>query len=67
MGAGATVASGNLTELKCAETVVVWIASRGETSAAVSPAGLSEASVGSTPFLPDDLNKQLANPQAGCY
>ena len=61
------MAAGPPTEIKCAETVSVVIASRGETSAAVSPAGVAEAAVGSTPFLQEDLLKQPANPQAGYH
>ena len=67
MGAAATVASGPPTEVRCAEQVAVLFAARIETSAAISPVGVPEAAVGSTPFLPDDLNKQPASPQAGCF
>ena len=67
MGAGATVAAGSLIELKCSEGVSVWIAAVGETSGAVNPGGAPESPIGSTPFLPQDLNKPPANPQEGCY
>ena len=67
MGAGATVAAGLVTELKCAETVSVIWAVEGETCAASSPGGPPAAAVGSTPFLPQDLGRPPANPQEGCH
>ena len=67
MGAGATVAAEPPTEIKCSEGVSVWTACPGETCAPVNPGGAPQASVGSTPFLEEDLAKAPANPQGGCY
>ena len=67
MGAGATVAAGPVIELKCAENIAVWTASKGETCSPVNPGGAPQAPVGATPFLAEDLAKPPANPQAGCF
>ena len=67
MGAGATVAAGPPSEIKFAETVSVTWAVKGETCASVSPGGAPAAPVGSTPYLPEDLEKPPANPQAGSF
>ena len=59
MGAGATVVAGPPTELRCAEGLSVWMQAR------VRPARLS-ALLGWL-FLPEELNEQPANPQAGFF
>ena len=67
MGAAATVAAGPPSEVTCAEGISVIWAVVGETSAPVSPGGAPVAAVGSTPYLPEDLNTAPANPKEGCY